>query len=124
MKYNPDVHHRRSIWLKEYDYSHPGAYFITICTQNKECLLGEITNGKMELNIAGQIIKKWWLELPHKFPNIKNDEHIIMPNHFHGIITIVETNVGADLRVCPNNMGKDMDLQGEHIGSPLRKIIQ
>ena len=103
--------------MKEYDYSHPGAYFITICTQNKECLLGEITNGKMELNIAGQIIKKWWLELPHKFPNIKNDEHIIMPNHFHGIITIVETNVGADLRVCPEN-------QGEHIGSPLRKIIQ
>ena len=95
--------------MKEYDYSHPGAYFITICTQNKECLLGEITNGKMELNIAGQIIKKWWLELPHKFPNIKNDEHIIMPNHFHGIITIVETNVGADLRVCPEN-------QGEHIG--------
>ncbi len=124
MKYNPDVHHRRSIRLKEYDYSQPGVYFITICTHNRECLLGEIKNDKVELYVAGQIIEKWWVVLPNKFTNIKIDEYIIMPNHFHGIITIVETNVGADLRVCPNNNGKDMDLQGEHIGSPLRKIIQ
>ena len=124
MKCNPDIQHRKSIRLKEYDYLQPGACFITICTENRECLLGEIKNDKVELYVAGQIVKKWWLELPHKFTNIKIDEYINMPNHFHGIITIVETNVGADLRVCPNNNGKDMDLQGEHIGSPLRKIIQ
>jgi len=124
MKYNPDVRYRRPIRLKEYDYSQAGAYFITICTHNRECLLGEIKNGKVELSVAGQIIEKWWLEIPHKFPDIRIDEYITMPNHFHGVITIVETNVGADLRVCPNNNGKDMDLQGEHIGSPLRKIIQ
>jgi len=64
MKYNPDVHHRRSIRLKEYDYSQPGVYFITICTHNRECLLGEIKNDKVELYVAGQIVKKWWLELP------------------------------------------------------------
>jgi len=53
--------------------------------------LSEIKNGKMELNIAGQIIEKWWLELPHKFSNIIIDECIIMPDHLHGIIIIVET---------------------------------
>ena len=117
MKYNPDIHHRRSSRLKEYDYSQIGAYFITICIYNKRCLLGKVKNGKIELNIAGQIIKKWWLELPHKFPNIKIDEYIVMPNHLHGIISIIKTNVGADPCVCPNN-------KGEHIGSPLQKIIQ
>ena len=85
--------------------------------------MGEIKNGKMELNTAGQIVKKWRLELPHKFPNIKIDEHIIMPNHLRGIMTIVETNVRADLRVCPNNKGKDMDLQGEHIGVRCHDIV-
>ncbi len=117
MKHNPDIRHRRSIRLKEYDYSQLGAYFVTICVHKRGCLLGEIKNGKMELNIAGQIIKKWWLELPHKFPNIKIDEYIIMPNHLHGVVTIIETNVEADLGACPNN-------KGEHIGSPLHKIIQ
>jgi len=76
--------------LKEYDYSQPWEYFVTICVHNRESLLSEIKNGKMELNIAGQIIEKWWLELPHKFSNIKIDEYIIMPNHLHGIIIIVE----------------------------------
>jgi REP element-mobilizing transposase RayT len=117
MKYNPNIRHRRSIRLKEYDYSQSGAYFVTICMHNKKCLLGKVKNGNIELSIPGQIIKKWWLELPHKFPNIKIDEYIVMPNHLHGIISIVKRNVGADLCVCPNN-------KGEHIGSPLQKIIQ
>ncbi|MGH7910007.1 MAG: transposase [Thermodesulfobacteriota bacterium] len=110
--------------MKEYDYSQPGSCFITICTHNRECLLGKIKNGKVEWSVAGQIIEKWLVVLPNKFTSIKVNGYIIMPKHFHGIITIVETKVGADLRVCPNNTGKDMDLQGEHIGSPLRKIIQ
>lgn len=70
-----------------------------MCAQNRECLFGEIKNEKMELNTVGQIVKKWWLELSTKFPNIRIDEYVIMPNHLHGI---VETNVGADLRVCPD----------------------
>ena len=54
MTYNPNIHHRRSIRLKEYDYSQNGAYFVTICVQNRECLFGEIVDGEMVLNDAGK----------------------------------------------------------------------
>ena len=99
MKYNPEIHHRRSIRLKGYDYSKEGAYFITICTQNRECLFGKVTNGEMILNEAGEMIKKWWLELQNKFINFELDKFVIMPNHFHGIIVIQNKNppVGAPL---------------------------
>jgi putative transposase len=96
MKYNPEKHHRKSIRLKRYDYSENGAYFITICIQHRECLFGEIVAGEMRLNGAGMLAQKWWLELKNKYPHIELDEYVIMPNHFHGIITIQnETAVGA-----------------------------
>lgn len=91
------THHRRSIRLKDYDYSLSGAYFVTICAFNREHLFGGISNGEMKLSEVGQIVAKWWLELNHKFPSIETDAYVIMPNHFHGIVAIV----GADLRVCP-----------------------
>ena len=128
MKYNPEIHHRRSIRLKGYDYSLPGAYFITICTQNRVCLLGEIRNGQMSLRDAGYMITKWFHELENKFPDIKCDEFICMPNHVHFILI----NVGADLRVCPNKTGEHTSGEhtlgehtlGEHRGSPLHRVIQ
>jgi len=111
MKYNSDIHHRRSIRLNGYDYSQTGLYFITICTQNRLCLFGEIKNWEMILNDAGMMIDKWWNELKHKYRNIKLHEQIIMPNHFHGIVqTINETDpVGADLRVCPDDAWQTSD---------------
>ncbi len=57
VKYNSEIHHRRSIRLKGYDYSRSGAYFVTICTQNRECLFGEIVDGKMRLNEPGRILQ-------------------------------------------------------------------
>ncbi len=113
---------RKSIRLKEYDYSQPGAYFVTICTQNRECLFGRIVDEKIVLNDSGQMITNWYNELPNKFPDIKCYEYIVMPNHFHAVIV----NVGADLCVCPEN-GTDFDAsqgQGEHTGSPLPQIMQ
>ena len=89
MKYNPDLHHRKSIRLKDYDYSTPGAYFVTIFTKNRECLLGDIVNGKMELNNAGKIINDIWNQIPLINEGIYLDTYIIMPNHIHGIIQIV-----------------------------------
>jgi len=89
MKYNPDIHRRRSIRLKGYDYSRSGLYFITICTQNRLCLFGEIKNGEMVLNDAGMMIKTVWHEIPvyyHKF-NVR--EFVVMPNHIHRIIQII-----------------------------------
>jgi putative transposase len=93
--YNPKIHHRRSIRLKNYDYAQDGAYFATICAQNKEYMFGNIIDGKMVLNSAGEMIKKWLLELKNKFKNIELDEYIIMPNHIHGIIIIETSSVGA-----------------------------
>ena len=89
MKYNPEIHHRKSIRLKNYDYSKEGLYFITICTQNKEGLFGEIIDGKMILNVAGEMIGKIYNELPNYFENIQINDFVIMPNHFHCIIEIV-----------------------------------
>jgi putative transposase len=88
MKYDPDIHHRRSIRLKDCDYSQAGAYFVTICTEDRECLFRDIT-GEMKVNDAGRMIQKWWNESAAKFKNIELDESVIMPNHFHGIIVIV-----------------------------------
>jgi putative transposase len=88
MKYNPDKHHRRSIRLRGYDYTQAGAYFVTICTRNRECLFGDVVNGEMRLNDAGQIVKQIWAALPQRFSSITVDESIVMPNHFHGIIVV------------------------------------
>lgn len=78
IKYHYDTHHHHSIRLPNYDYSQSGAYFITICTQNREWLFGEIVDDKIRLNDAGFVIKKCWDEIPTHFPNVKLDECIIV----------------------------------------------
>ena len=83
-------HHRISIRLKEYDYSQPGEYFITVCTHDHECTLGKIVDGEMRLNEVGRIVEKCWKEIPRHFINVKLDEFVFMPNHLHGILTINE----------------------------------
>ena len=82
---------RRSIRLKEYDYSQAGFYFVTICTEGKRCLFGKITDGKMHSNTAGRIAEKYWKEIPLHYPNVRLDVFTIMPNHIHGIL-IIENN--------------------------------
>ena len=89
MPYNPNIHHRRSIRLKGYDYSQAGLYFITICCDNRMCLFGNVVNGEMELNDAGKIAYACWMEIPNHFPNAVLHEHIVMPNHVHGIVELV-----------------------------------
>ncbi|HCR70650.1 MAG TPA: hypothetical protein DIW23_04325, partial [Anaerolineae bacterium] len=101
MKFDPQKHHRRSIRLKDYDYSQAGAYYVTINVQNRECLFGEIVNDEMILNEAGMMVIEQWLALLERFPNIELDVYQIMPNHFHGIIVIIEP-VGATLVVAQN----------------------
>src|SRR5471030_188022 len=88
VKYNPAIHHRRSIRLKGYDYSQNGLYFITICTYNRECLFGEIIDKKMILNDAGKIANECWVKIPEHFPAAVLHEHVVMPNHVHGIIEL------------------------------------
>src|SRR3972149_5146321 len=101
-KYDPEKHHHRSIRLKEYDYSQTGAYFITICAYNKECIFGDVVDGKIILNQFGEIVKAEWLKTFDIRKNLILDEYIVMPNHFHGIIMIVDGHdVGATRRGAP-----------------------
>ena len=122
-KYNPNIHHRRSIRLKGYDYSQAGLYFVTIVCQNREHFFGKIENGKMILNDAGKMVNDEWLKLPKRFHNIRLHEYIVMPNHFHAILEIVnqnENNVGAtrvvNLVVDPNNNTIDINQKGQPQG--------
>jgi REP element-mobilizing transposase RayT len=80
--------HRKSLRLKHYDYSRAGLYFITICTQNRECILGHIRKGEVVLNDAGKMVEKLWREIQEDFSNTVLHEYVIMPNHLHGIIEI------------------------------------
>ena len=95
--YNRDIHHRRSVRLQNYDYSSAGAYFVTICTWQRECLFGGIRDGVMVLNEYGEILNKCWHALPDYYSHVELDTFTIMPNHMHGIINIIG-NVGAGLK--------------------------
>ena len=95
------THHHRSIRIKGYDYARPGAYFITVCTRNREFMFGAVVNGKMRLNELGRIVESTWRDLPNHYPNLKLDAFTVMPNHVHGIIII--TDVGAGLKPAPTN---------------------
>jgi putative transposase len=94
---------RRSIRLKGYDYSADGAYFITICVGNRECLLGEINDGQMIINEYGSIVRDVWEDLPDRVSDIDLDEYIIMPNHFHAIILINKSPESTEIH-------KDLDI--------------
>jgi REP element-mobilizing transposase RayT len=88
MKYDQQNHQRRSIRLKGYDYASPGAYFVTIVTHGRECLLGEVRNGEVELLKAGQITEQQWRGIPGHFSNVELGAFVMMPNHVHGVIIL------------------------------------
>jgi len=97
-KFDPAIHHRRSIRLKGYDYSQAGLYFITVCVQNRECVFGNVENGKMILNDAGQIAHNEWLKTAELRKNVQLHNFIVMPNHFHTIFEITHKIADVDIR--------------------------
>lgn len=103
-KYEPDIHHRRSVRLPSADYGAAGAYFITICMQDREHLFGEILNAEIRLSDAGRMIQLGWDELPTRFPRIQLDAFVVMPNHIHAIVVLA---------------GMDEPTEGEHKVRPL-----
>jgi len=111
-RYDQNSRNRKSIRLKEYDYSQSGLYFITICTRKKENILGEIKNGKMLLNECGQIAYDEWFELPKRFYIGKSDVFVVMPNHIHGIIQIVGGRAPA--RDAPTTTNGEMGVQDDN----------
>ncbi len=107
MTFDPEKHHRRSIRLRNYDYSQPGAYFVTICTYQKQSWFGEIKNGQIYLNQLGKIVADEWLKTCKIRPNFQLDEWVIMPNHFHGIV-IINDYSGDDQSLGAGNRPLDL----------------
>lgn len=115
MKYNPDIHHRRSIRLCGYDYSQAGFYFVTICTQGRHHLFGDIVDGTVQFTDAGEMVRTVWEGIPSHYPGVEIDQFVVMPNHFHGIAVIV----GAGPRACLNGDGQPEQKGQPHpIGQP------
>lgn len=94
--------HRRSIRLKDYDYTNAAAYFVTIVTHDRKVLFGEITDGVMRLNEAGRMVQEVWVELPEYYAGVQDDAFVVMPNHIHGVISLV----GAGPRARPAHQGQ------------------
>jgi len=90
-------YHRHSLRINKYNYSLPGAYFITICTYRKENILGYIIDGKIKLNVLGKITEREWLKTFQIRKNIQLDEYMVMPNHFHGIIVLLKNTGDGSL---------------------------
>ncbi|MFO7322215.1 MAG: transposase, partial [Chloroflexota bacterium] len=91
---------RRSIRLRDYDYTRNGAYFVTICAYERWPLFGDIVDGEMRLNAWGEIVQGEWAQTAIVRPNIELDAFVVMPNHIHGIIVITDNTVGATRRVA------------------------
>ena len=88
MAYDPKKHHRRSIRLEGYDYRNGGAYFVTICTADRACVFGSVTNGEIALSRRGMIAKAAWEDIPRHRRYVELDQFVVMPNHIHGVFWI------------------------------------
>jgi putative transposase len=92
---------RRSLRLKGYDYSRAGAYFVTICAQDKACLFGDVVDGGICLNDAGYMLAMLWSDIPARFADVEIDAFVVMPNHVHGIIVLPDAADSLTTKVAP-----------------------
>lgn len=125
MTFDLERFHRRSIRLKNYDYSLPGFYFVTICTKDRQSLFGEIIGGEMILSELGKIVLEEWLKTPSIRRNVKLDFFIIMPNHIHAIVIITEqlaSIINHAINIQP--AGCVGDCVGVDCNQPLQNIHQ
>ena len=108
MNSKSDLPRRRAMRLRGYDYSQPGAYFITTCVQHRKCLFGTIIDGGMRLNKIGQIVVECWNRISQHFPSVELGDSVIMPNHFHGIISWNNRRgeVSSPDDITPNRRGE------------------
>jgi putative transposase len=117
---------RKPLRLSGYDYSREGAYFVTVCVQDRLSLFGKVMGGDMQPNPAGNMIGKWWRELERKFPSLSIDESFVtMPNHFHGIVWVPEEEPYSR----PNQVSVTAESSlpvatGGHTGPPLQRVLQ
>jgi len=117
VKYNPDKHHRRSIRLQGYDYRSASTYFITICTHQRECLLGETIEGEMRLNEFGKVVADTYVWLETQYSYVHWDAWVVMPNHLHGILVVTDIPGTGDSRIAPTERGTNRKSLGRLIGA-------
>ena len=103
MDFDLERRQRRSIRLKGYDYSAAGGYYVTAVAFRREYLFGDVVEGEMRLNALGWIVRKEWFKTTMLRPYVElhEDEFVVMPNHVHGLIWIMEDIVGARRRRAP-----------------------
>jgi len=116
MPYDPLRHHRRSIRLRGYDYAQAGDYYVTLCVKEWESLLGAILRNEMLLSRIGEIVKECWEGIPGHFPRAALDQYVIMPDHMHGIIALVD-QVGT--RHAVSRLEKILPPRSEQFGRPV-----
>lgn len=132
MVYNPQIHHRKSIRLKGYDYTSEGAYFITICTHDRKHFFGKVSNGEMILNEIGRIAFDYLNAISNHFSHIEMGEFIVMPNHVHFILilappVVVGTShvvVGTSHVMSVPNSESKLNQFGKPIPGSVSVIIQ
>jgi putative transposase len=108
---------RKSIRLRNYDYSQPGMYYVTLCVRNRGCVLGKMVKNEMILSAMGEIVRDSWENIPKHFKNAALDRYVIMPNHMHGIVMLKESLVGTRHAVSPQ------ENENLHQGAPLQKYV-
>jgi putative transposase len=113
-------HNRRSLRLRSFDYSAPGAYFVTLVTQDRVALFGEVVEREMRMNAAGEMVRATWHALPERFRGIEVGESVVMPNHFHGIVVLLG-NVGAGL--VPARTPKDSNPRAATRAAPTKPTL-
>lgn len=112
------THHRHSVRLRGYDYTQPGAYFVTLCTHQRECMFGDITEGVMRLNVLGRVVQTCWQALPQHFHAVELDAFAIMPNHVHAVICIVDRPTSCRGKASPIGSGVSKNSIGDALPLP------
>ena len=115
MEHEVGVYGRRSIRLRGYDYTQVGAYFVTIAVRGRLALFGEVVDGEVRLNGAGEMVCKVWQAMPQRFPFVAMDAFVAMPDHVHGIVVIRGGGARAPIKDAPT---PDSTTQGTHEGCP------
>ena len=103
------THNPHYIRLRSYDYTQPGAYFVTLCTHQRECLFGEITEGVMQLSTLGQVVQACWQAIPKHFLAVELDAFTVMPNHLHAVICIVDALCRGNASSVQPNLQRPCD---------------
>jgi len=118
MKYDPKMHHRRSIRLPGYDYASPGSYFVTVCTHQRKLLFGEVIAGQMHRNALGDIVHAEWYATERVRPEVRLDAFVVMPNHLHGILEIIDVGAKRGLAHRAHARADNAEMRATHRVAP------